>query len=236
MNHETRACLVSERRGACLWLHLDRPERANALDTTLLGRLIASLRGADADPDVAKVVIAARGRVFCAGVDLKELAALDNPGAYARRRQLIATVLVTLHEMSTPVVAVVRGPALGAGAALVMACDMAVADTTARLGFPEAAQGILPGVVLPGLARQLPPKLAFEVLTCGRELDAVEATRFGLLNRVVEPSDLGGAVDVVLASWATAGADIVAQIKDLLGESESLQLATAVRLGADGVT
>ena len=181
-----------EQKGGIATLFLDRPRRANALASKTANDLEQAVRATVKD-DVRVVVIRGNERVFCAGADLDEMKQLDAISAEEFIRGL-HRALRAIREHPAPVIAAISGPALGAGLELVMACDLAIAADNAVLGMPETQVGIpsvieaalMPSIV--GLARTR------EMLLTGENIDAEEAFRIGLINKVVPASDLDEAV------------------------------------------
>jgi enoyl-CoA hydratase len=230
--------LLSEDRavagGLVRILSLHRPERRNALNTALQQDLIAALEDADRDTDVRAVVLAGHGPMFCAGGDLKEFTGL--PDARERlmvRARLLTRLLILLPAMSTPVATAVTGAALGAGAALVLASDLIVAGDDLRLGFPEITGSMVPAGVMAGAVRNLGQKLVFQMLTQGRQLDAAEASRNGLLASVVAPENtLVAAVDAA-AAWASVDPDAIRETKRLFYRVGDLAYVAGLEAGLD---
>ncbi|WP_424137850.1 enoyl-CoA hydratase/isomerase family protein [Roseomonas chloroacetimidivorans] len=172
--------LMEEDRGRVRILRLNRPEKRNALNRPLIEALMAALERAGADEGVAAMVLAANGPGFCAGADLGEMKALrDDPEAQAARRALTPALLAAPSRIGKPLVAAVHG------AALALACDMAVLAETAGFGFPEARHGMLPALMAPVLLRHLPPRRVFDLLATGRDIPPGEALSLGLVDRVV---------------------------------------------------
>lgn len=197
-------------------LTLNRPARRNALDTGLLRRLAAELDRAGGDPRTRAILLRGEGPAFCAGGDVKEFAgipdALDHMTVRAR---LLADVLVALQRHPHPVVAAVDGAALGGGAALALAADVVVATPAAEFGFPEFGASVVPTVVLPLLVRQVRPKLAFDLLTTGRRLDAAAALRDGLVSRVSAPGRHVTEALAVARAWAAVAPEVARETKRL---------------------
>lgn len=172
---------------------IDRPEARNAVNRDVHLGVGLALEQAEADRDVRVVVLTGAGDAFCAGADLKALGAgqpivPDDPaqaawgfGGYVA------------HAISKPTIAAVNGLALGGGLELVLASDLAVAADHAEFGLPEVTRGIIAGA---GgafrLARQMAPKLAFELLFTGARIDASRALELGLVNRVVPAAQVMG--------------------------------------------
>ena len=176
-------------------LTLDRPAQLNALDDRLLGSLADALEALDADPDCRCIVITGAGeRAFAAGADIKELAG-QTPAGLAASRGFEAWARI--RRIRTPIVAAVRGYALGGGCELAMACDMIVAGDDAQFGQPEIRIGVIPGA---GGTQRLPRAIgkarAMELILTGRSIDAREAEALGLVTSVV-PAE--ATVDAALA-------------------------------------
>jgi enoyl-CoA hydratase len=183
---------------AVVWL--DRPEVLNALDYATLGELVAALEGLDGDGSVRCIVITGAGdRAFAAGADIKEMAdatpvTMSVANNFARWERL--------RRIRTPLIAAVRGFALGGGCELAMACDMVVAADDAVFGQPEIKLGIMPGAGgTQRLTRALGKAKAMEMILTGRNLSAAEAEARGLVSRVVAreetlPAALGLAAEV----------------------------------------
>ena len=175
--------LLVERRGAVSILTLNRPQQRNALDAPTIGALGRALREAESDPGVAVVVLTGAGdRAFCAGIDLKAFAAAGGPPLPSDGPGLE----VLLREAyPKPVVAAVNGSAFAAGFELLLACDLIVAATHAKLGLPEVKWGLAAGRGLELLPRRVPLAIALELALTGEPVDADRAAALGLVNRVV---------------------------------------------------
>ncbi|MET0856443.1 MAG: enoyl-CoA hydratase/isomerase family protein [Telluria sp.] len=170
-------CLLVEDRDGVRILTMNRPEKHNALNTDLTTRLLHALRDADTDAAVRSVVLTGSGKSFCAGADTSEFDALvpDDPSAVNQRADLTTALHAAFSRISKPVVAAVRGNALGGGAGLALACDMTVMADDVRFGYPELKHGILPAIVMSNLVRQLGRKDAFELVALGETLDGARA-------------------------------------------------------------
>jgi enoyl-CoA hydratase/carnithine racemase len=175
--------VLGEKRDAVGIARLNRPDARNALSAELMEELAGLVEAWDADPDVRCIVIAGSDDWFAAGADIKAMAARS-----------FQEVLVTpsarfwprLAACRTPLIAAVSGFALGGGCELALLCDMIVASETAELGQPEITLGILPGGGgTQRLARVIGKQRTMELVLTGRRIDAQEALRFGLVNRVV---------------------------------------------------
>ncbi len=168
-------------------LVLDRPDRLNALSSELAAELARVVAEVEADSEVGALVVAGQGRCFSAGADITELDGLDGPHGFAAFVRRLEGALAVLARCPLPSVAAVHGVALGGGLELALACDLRVAESTARLGVPEIKLGLLPGAAgTARLSRMLPPGVAKQLLLTGEPLGAVDAHRLGLVNEVVD--------------------------------------------------
>lgn len=171
------------------------PGRLNALSDAMLAALGAELARIADDPGIKVMVLAAQGRAFCAGHDLREMqAARTAPdGGTAAFRDLFdrcAAVMLAIRTLPQPVIAEVQAPAVAAGCQLVASCDMAIAVENAKFGVNGVNIGLFCSTPMVALTRAVPPKAAFEMLTTGRMIGADEALRLGLVNRVVTAEHL----------------------------------------------
>jgi enoyl-CoA hydratase/carnithine racemase len=195
--------LREEQRGASRWLILDRPAQRNALSAQLLAGLREALAHADADAAVRAICITGAGdRAFCSGMDLASAgAALQQdgmeavPGAYA-------ALLGEMSRMGKPLVACVNGAVMAGGLGLLAACDLAVAAHDAVFGAPEVDVGLFPYMAMAPLSRVIGRRAALELVFTARKLDAQEALRIGLLNRVVQRPELESAAQALLDTLA----------------------------------
>lgn len=171
--------------GAVATIHLARPERLNAVTSGLTRDLVAALTRADADGARA-VVLAGRGRAFCAGHDLKEPVPVETPVETRARLEEIQDVTRLVRRFPGPVIAAVHGYALGAGCEFALACDVVVAAEDASFGFPEVSVGLS---VTGGVSRLLPVLVGWarakELLLLGERVSGTDAAAMGLVARVV---------------------------------------------------
>ncbi|WP_372893814.1 crotonase/enoyl-CoA hydratase family protein [Rhodosalinus sp.] len=171
-----------ERTGHVAILWLNRPDRLNAVNDALTTAMREALPALEADEDVRAIVLAGRGRVFCAGMDLAAFAAGERPGLMDPDR----FAGFADAQRSKPVIAAVQGAALAGGFELVLSCDMVVAAEGAKFGLPEVKRGLFPaGGGTIRLPRRIPPVLANEMLLTGEPIEAERAHALGLVNRVV---------------------------------------------------
>ena len=181
-------------------LTLNRPQAFNALDETLLEALQRQIDALAADEQLRAVVIAASGRAFCAGHDLKQMRAEPSLAYYQSLFARCSELMMSLQRLPVPVIAKVQGLATAAGCQLVAQCDLAVAARTARFAVSGVNLGLFCATPSVALSRNLPRKAAFEMLATGSFITAEQALDKGLINRVAEPEDLDGALEDLLAS------------------------------------
>jgi len=173
------------RRDRVVLIRIDRPEVRNALDEATMEAIAAALETADRDESVGAVVLTGTEKVFAAGADIKVMVEREPVdvlvGGQAERWRRIRQVLV-------PIVAAVNGFALGGGCELALCCDLVVAGESARFGQPEVKLGIIPGAGgTQRWARLAGKHAAMDLVLTGRTIDAQEAVRLGMVNRLVPP-------------------------------------------------
>lgn len=191
--------VVVEEDGPVTRLTLDRPERRNALSLELMQELTAAMRAASG----RVVVVAANGPAFSAGHDLGELVGGDT-AAHARVFDACVELMETVQSIDQPVIAEVHGVATAAGCQLVATCDLAVAESGARFGTPGVRIGLFCSTPMVPLSRAVGPKRAMQLLLTGDLLDAATALDWGLVNEVVEPSELRSSVQALAERIASA--------------------------------
>jgi enoyl-CoA hydratase/carnithine racemase len=221
--------------GAVRVLTLNRPEKRNALDTALTQALLEALRAADADDSVACVVLTGAGPGFCAGADLAEFKDLtpENRHLVEARAELTMQLHLAFPKLAKPVVTAINGAAMGGGAGLAIAGDLAVMSEEATLGYPETRHGIVAAIVMANLVRQAGRKAAFELVALGEPIDAQRALALGLVNRVVPRAQL---MDVALAlaeKLAAVSRPAMRLTKQLFHEAADLPLAQALERGRE---
>jgi len=215
-------------------LVLNRPAKLNALSGELVGALSAAVDAAVADPDVRVIVIEGAGRAFSSGFDLTEEAEGEAPGPVRWREMLAADVAATLRilDCPKPVIGQVHGYALAGGLELAMACDLVVAAEGTKLGEPEIRYGSAPVTLLmPYLIGQ---KKTRELLLTGDLIDAVEAERIGLVNRVVAADRLAAEVDALADRLARTPPEVMGPTKAMLNRAmDAAGFRLAVEAGLD---
>jgi len=190
------APLVDVRRdGGIVTLTLNRPGAFNALSEGLMAALQAELERLSADPSARVVVVAAAGKAFCAGHDLREMRAQPSLEYYQALFGQCAKMMLTIQKMPQPVIARVHGIATAAGCQLVAMCDLAVASDDAKFAVSGVNLGLFCSTPSVPLSRNVPRKTAFEMLVTGEFIDAKTAADRGLINRAVPADALDAEVD-----------------------------------------
>ena len=210
--------LQLEYRAGCAVVWLNRPERHNAFHEGLVGELTRCVAQLSQEAAVRAIVLAGRGRNFCAGADLtwmqqQAAAGYDANLEDARR---LAWMLRTLAQSPKPTIARVHGAALGGGMGLVAACDIALAARDASFGTTEVRLGLTPSTIAPYVIGAIGERTARRYFLSGERFDADEALRIGLIHETVDGAELGARLDGLLADLRSAGPQAQAHCKRLL--------------------
>ncbi len=218
-------------RGPVAWLWLNRPSAYNALSEDLLIALQFQLDSIARDDAVRAVVIAARGKAFCAGHDLREMRAAPELSSYQQLFARCSRMMMTLQRMPQPVIARVQGLATAAGCQLVAACDLAVAADDARFAVSGVNLGLFCSTPSVPLSRNLSRKAAMKMLLTGDFIDAARARDDGLINDCVPPAELDSEIEALLARIVSKPREAIAAGKGLfyrqleMGSEAAYQLA-----------
>ncbi len=210
-----------------LTLTLNRPEAFNALSEAMLEALQAELDAVQADESLRVLVLAAAGKAFCAGHDLKEMRAHPSLEYYQALFAKCSRVMLSLTQLEIPVIARVQGIATAAGCQLVAQCDLAVTSSEASFAVSGVNLGLFCSTPSVALSRNLARKQAFEMLVTGEFIDAREARTRGLVNRVAEPAALDAEVAKLVASILSKPRIAVAMGKSLFYRQAELGLQAA---------
>lgn len=221
--------------GGLARITLNRPEKRNALNEALVAGLKDALRQANDDAAVRVVVITGAGRDFCAGADLAALqkiseASVSENAADARS---LMELFILIRQVNVPVIAAVRGRALAGGCGLASACDIVLASTGARFGYPEVRIGFVPAMVTAILRRNVSEKRAFELLTRGAEITAEEARQIGLVNHVFSEESFAAEVTVYARGFENISRSAIALTKSLLYQIDGMAFVEALATGVD---
>jgi enoyl-CoA hydratase/carnithine racemase len=214
MNDTPLVLHVRDTRGV-VTLTLNRPQAFNALSEGMLEALQRELDRVAADAQARVVVIAAAGKAFCAGHDLKEMRAEPSLDYYERLFAQCGRMMMSIQKLPVPVIARVHGIATAAGCQLVAMCDLAVASRDARFAVSGINVGLFCSTPSVALSRNLSRKAAFEMLVTGEFVSAEEARAKGLVNRVVDAGQLDAELDALAASIVAKPRDSIALGKSL---------------------
>jgi methylglutaconyl-CoA hydratase len=219
--------------GAVLRVTLNRPEKRNAIDERMIAELCAALERASGDADARVVLVAGEGPDFCAGMDLGAMAASMNDGTleFLESARRLADLYRALRDCPKPVVAAVKGRALGGGCGLALACDAILAAESARFGFPEVNIGFVPAIVMSLLRRSVGEKRAFDLLADGEPVHAREARDLGMITRVCPDSDFDSSVAAYVAALAVKSASAMGLTKNLLYAIDGMSFDAALDAG-----
>jgi enoyl-CoA hydratase/carnithine racemase len=237
----TAPVLVRERVKDIAVLVLNRPQARNSLSEALLAELSAAFADIAHDKTVRAVVLAANGPAFCAGHDLKELTARrsDADGGRSYFRYIMTTCSAMMQQivnLPQPVIAAVQGVASAAGCQLVASCDLAVASTGAKFATPGVDIGLFCSTPMVALSRNVARKHAMEMLLTGEMVEAEQAARIGLINRVVPPGEERTSA-IALAKKIAAKSSYVLKIgKQAFYRQAELGLADAYHYASEVMT
>lgn len=196
-------------------LTLNRPQAFNALSEDMLAALQQELDVAGFDDGARVIVLAASGKAFCAGHDLKEMRAAPSLAYYETLFKQCGDMMLSIQRLPVPVVAKVQGIATAAGCQLVAMCDLAVAANTARFAVSGVNLGLFCSTPSVALSRNLGRKAAFEMLVTGEFISAEQALAKGLINRIATPEGLDAAVEALVSSIVAKPRVAVAMGKQL---------------------
>jgi methylglutaconyl-CoA hydratase len=212
-------------------LTLDRPDVLNAFNEDTIAQLHEAFRRFDSDDAVRVVVLAAKGKAFCAGADIgwmQRAAANDQPANLEDARRF-AAMLDSVASCRKPVIAAVQGAAYGGGVGLICCADVAIASERAKLCVSEARFGILPAVIGPYLVNAVGTRQARRLALTMEVLTAKEAQAVGLVHEVAAAEELDAAVERVVGQCLAGGPNALAEIKGLMAQLEVGPVTADVR-------
>jgi enoyl-CoA hydratase len=229
MSAATTPTVVLERMESVATIRIDRPRALNALDELTLRDLARAVRDVRRDAGIHCVLVTGSGpKAFCAGADIAAMASMSALAGQAYSA-LGHEVFGRLAALDVPVVAAVNGAALGGGLELTLACDFVVASDQARLGLPETTLGLIPGFGgTQRLALRIGVAKARELIYLGRVIDAGEALRIGLVDRVVAADQLMPEAARLAAELAGRAPVALRQAKRLVGAAAQAVIAAAL--------
>ena len=220
--------IATETRGRVAVVRLNRPQALNALCDQLMEELGQALRGFDADPAIAAIVVTGSDKAFAAGADIKEMQSRTYPAVYLD--DFIGKRWEAVTQVQKPVIAAVAGYALGGGCELAMMCDIIIAGDNARFGQPEINLGVIPGAGgTQRLTRAVGKSKAMDMVLTGRMMDAQEAERANLVSRVVPAAEVVAEAVKIGEKIAALSAPAVAVAKEAVNRAFETTLAEGVK-------
>jgi enoyl-CoA hydratase/carnithine racemase len=219
--------LLREEQGGVVTLTLNRPAQFNALSEEMLSALLEALDDLKQDETVRCIVIAASGKAFCAGHDLKQMRANPRQDYYDALFAQCSRVMQAIVNLPVPVIARVHGMATAAGCQLVASCDLAVAAESATFAVSGINVGLFCSTPAVALSRNVSPKHAFDMLVTGRFISSAEALSFGLVSRVAPDAELDEAVAALTASICAKSPVAIRTGKAMFGRQRSMGLEEA---------
>jgi len=227
--------ILTASENAIFSITLNRPEKRNALNDELINDLKDALRQADKNETLRAIVIRGAGKDFCSGADLSALQKISESDVLENwdDAQNLMELFSLIRKVKIPVVAAVHGHALAGGCGLATACDLVLASTTARFGYPEVKIGFVPAMVMAILRRNVSEKRAFELATQGFEFDAETAEKFGLINKILDDETFDEDVKSYVSIYEKVSRPAVVLSKKLLYQMDGATFETALQSGVD---
>ena len=221
--------LIYETDGSVATLTLAREHRLNAIDRAMIGELTQVLDAFEANGDARVLIVTGAGRAFSAGADIKERVENADDISVQRTSVCISPLFRRIELMDKVAIAAINGPAFGGGCELALACDLRIASSTATFALPEGKLGILPGA---GGTQRLPrligPGRAKEMMLLATTVDALQALSWGLVNRVVEPGELGQEARRLANDLATMAPRSLALMKQAIDRTADVDMDTGL--------
>ena len=201
---------------AVLWLN--RPDVRNAFNETMIGELTSAFGELDADPGVRALVLAGRGKVFCAGADLNWMKRMGEMDFEENRKDAVVfgAMLSRLHSMKKPTIARVHGAALAGGMGLIAACDISVASADTEFAVSEVRLGLTPATISPYVLAAMGERAARRYFLTAERFTAAEAYRIGFIQEIVRPDELDATVNAMLGEIVLGAPGAHAVTKELI--------------------
>ena len=229
MNNDSLVQISQDARGV-VRMTLSDPQRFNALSSEMLTALQAALDAVGKDEQARVVVLAAQGKAFCAGHNLKDMAAHTELAYYQHLFAQCSRMMLSIQKLAVPVIASVQGIATAAGCQLVAQCDLAVASSEARFATSGIQYGLFCSTPSVPLVRNMPIKQSMEMLLTGEFIDAQTALHYGLINRVAEPERLDAAVEELVTAIVSKPRMAIKMGKELVYRQREMGLESAYQL------
>ena len=227
--------IITTIENSVLTITLNRPDKRNALNDSLIDALKNELQKADRNTELCAVVIKGAGKDFCSGADLSALRKIAESDVLENLwdAENLLELFALIRKVKIPVIATVHGRALAGGCGLATACDIVLAAKSARFGYPEVKIGFVPAMVMAILRRNTSEKRAFELATQGFEFSADEAEKFGLINRVFDDETYDGDVGNYVSVYRKVSRSAVVLSKKLLYQMDAMNFQAALETGAE---
>ncbi|MDJ0780082.1 MAG: enoyl-CoA hydratase [Gammaproteobacteria bacterium] len=219
--------LLRDQRDGIVTLTLNRPAQYNALSSEMLDALQTQLDDIDADHSQRVVIIAANGKAFCPGHDLKQMRSSEERDFHQALFDKCSRMMLTIHRLRQPVIAQVQGIATAAGCQLVANCDLSVAAEDARFAVSGINVGLFCSTPAVPLSRNMQRKQAMQMLLTGDFIDARTALGYGLVNEVVAADELADATQALARKIVAKSAHAIALGKDMFYRQLQMDLADA---------
>jgi methylglutaconyl-CoA hydratase len=231
----TNGTVLYESHGTTAYVTLNRPDKRNALNDEIVAELKSALGQANADQAIRCMVIRGAGADFCSGADLSALKKIANASAAENLADAgaLMELFLLIRNLDVPVIAAVHGRALAGGCGLALACDIVLAESGARFGFPEVKIGFVPAMVMAILRRSASEKRAFELLTTGHEISADDAESFGLVNHTFEAAQFEAEVEGFASRFEKLSRSAVSLSKRLFYSTDAVSFPDALAAGVD---
>jgi methylglutaconyl-CoA hydratase len=227
--------IITDRENTIFTVILNRPEKRNALNDALINDLKNALRDTEKNENLRAIVIKGSGKDFCSGADLSALRKISESDVLENwdDAKNLMELFALIRKIKIPVIAAVQGRALAGGCGLATACDIVLASTTARFGYPEVKIGFVPAMVTAILRRNVSEKRAFELITQGFEFSSKNALEIGLINRVFADETFDEDVRNYVSVYEKVSRSAVVLSKKLLYQTDAMTFETALESGVD---
>jgi len=232
MSYET---IVLERKDGVATLTLNRPEKLNAINRRMAEDLNEAVREVGKDRDVRALVVTGAGRGFCSGADVGDMTQASTPKENRYWAEMLGKVILALTDMEKPVIAKVNGVAVGIGCSLALSTDMIIASENARFSLIFSRIGLVPdGGSLFHLPRLVGPAMAKELIFTAKMLDAKEAERMGLINKMVPVDELDKEVNMLAKQLAEGPTVALGIAKKIINKGLNMDLSSVLECEAFG--
>lgn len=207
-----------ERRGLAAWVWLNRPKLHNAINEELIAELTQAFRSLDNDAGVRLIVLAGRGRSFCAGADIDSMKRQGeaSPHENLENARALAEMFCAVAESKKPAIARVHGAAIGGGLGLVCACDIAIAAREAKFAASEVRLGLIPATIGPYVVRAIGERWARRLFQTAERIPAAQAERIGLVHEVVDAEILDTRIEAIGKDLAAGAPGAQSAAKELI--------------------